>query len=430
MFGAVAFVLGCRTCLPFVNVCGPHPHAGGTYVYLTELATVRRHSPGRRRRRFVTPRSRKPRPSTSKGSCQTPSRPSCPAPPSPSRTPTGLTRTVTTDESGRFVVRGLPPGGDLPRVGRHRRVCHRSARGPVGNAGQNVVLNFSLRLSTVQETITVAGDAPVVQTTAAEVSSTIDQRAFETLPVKERNYFRLLTLDSNVVATGTGSNAVNVGGQEVWNFGTYVDGTNNHSKWLTLQRAPQLGSSGFAIETVKEVQLITNQFSAEFGGHSSGVASMITKSGTNEFNGSGFVMVRPGDWDAAPPLAPVVNGREGEGPVQPAAVRRHRGRPAGPRQGCSSSAATSGAASAARSSSPRSRRQGWSCRRRPTNTRGTPSSTCGSPTSTRSACATTWSAGRRTTRAAGSTCRAPASSGTTTSTRCTARSRRSSRIGC
>ena len=36
---------------------------------------------------------------------------------------------------------------------------------------------------------------------------------------------------------------------------------------LTLQRAPQLGSSGFAIETVKEVQLITNQFSAEFGGH-------------------------------------------------------------------------------------------------------------------------------------------------------------------
>ena len=128
---------------------------------------------------------------------------------------------------------------------------------------------------------TVAGEAPMVQTTSSEVSSTIDQTAFENLPVKERNYFRLLTLDSNVVATGTGSNGVNVGGQEVWNFGTFVDGTNNHSKWLTLQRAPQLGSSGFAIETVKEVQLITNQFSAEFGGHSAGVSSMITKSGTN-----------------------------------------------------------------------------------------------------------------------------------------------------
>jgi len=90
----------------------------------------------------------------------------------------------------------------------------------------------------------------------------------------------------------------------VWNFGTYVDGTNNHSKWLTLQRAPQLGSSGFAIETVKEVQLITNQFSAEFGGHSAGVASMITKTGTNELNGSVFAMIRPGDLDATPPLSP------------------------------------------------------------------------------------------------------------------------------
>ncbi len=194
----------------------------------------------------------------------------------------------------------------------------------------------------MQETITVAGDAPIVQTTSSEVSSTIDRTAFENLPVKERNYFRLLTLDSNVVAAGTGSNAVNVGGGEVWNFGTYVDGTNNHSKWLTLQRAPQLGSSGFAIETVKEVQLITNQFSAEFGGHSAGVASMITKSGTNELNGSAFVMVRPGDLDAQ------AAADAGEGALQPAAVRRHGRRPADHGTRCSTSAATSAGASAAR----------------------------------------------------------------------------------
>jgi len=220
-------------------------------------------------------------------------------------TSTGLSRGATTDSGGRFVITAMPTEGryrvqvDLPGFATEVR------DNLTFNAGQRAVLNFSMRLSTVQETITVAGDAPVVQTTSSEVSSTIDRNAFENLPVKERNYFRLLTLDSNVVASGTGSNAVNVGGQEVWNFGTYVDGTNNHSKWLTLQRAPQLGSSGFAIETVKEVQLITNQFSAEFGGHSAGVSSMITKSGTNELNGSAFVMIRPGDWDAKPPLTPV-----------------------------------------------------------------------------------------------------------------------------
>ena len=229
-------------------------------------------------------------------------------------TATGLTRVVTTGDGGRFVVRALPPEGqyrvqvDLPGFATEVR------QGLRFNAGQNVVLNFSMKLSSVQETITVAGDAAMVQTTSSEVASTIDQTAFENLPVKERNYFRLLTLDSNVVARGTGSNAVNVGGGEVWNFGTYVDGTNNHSKWLTLQRAPQLGSSGFAIETVKEVQLITNRFSAEFGGHSAGVASMITKSGTNDLSGSVFVMARPGDLDAAPPLAPIVNGKKTKAP--------------------------------------------------------------------------------------------------------------------
>jgi hypothetical protein len=168
-------------------------------------------------------------------------------------TATGLTRTVTTDEAGRWVIRALPPEGSYKVQVDLQGFASEIREGLIANAGQNVVLNFSLKLSSVQETITVAGDAPIVQTTSSEVSSTIDQKAFENLPVKERNYFRLLTLDSNVVATGTGSNGLNVGGQEVWNFGTFVDGTNNHSKWLTLQRAPQLGSSGFAIETVKEV---------------------------------------------------------------------------------------------------------------------------------------------------------------------------------
>src|SRR5262249_15121041 len=117
---------------------------------------------------------------------------------------TRLTRTVATDENGRFVFRRLPPEGRYHVPVELSRVATEISEGLSFNAGQNAVLNFSLKLSTVQETVTVAGDAPLVQTTSAEVTSTINQRSFETLPVKERNYFRLLTLDSNVVATGTG----------------------------------------------------------------------------------------------------------------------------------------------------------------------------------------------------------------------------------
>ncbi|MCC7126295.1 MAG: TonB-dependent receptor [Acidobacteria bacterium] len=216
---------------------------------------------------------------------------------------TGLTRTATTDAGGRYVFSGLPIEGRYELQSEITGFATRIFNNLTFTAGQRAVLNVQMTLSAVQETITVAGDAPIVQTTSAEVTTTIDRAQFETLPVKERNYLRLMTLDSNVVASRPGTNAVNVGGGEVWNFGTYVDGTNNHSKWLTLQRAPQLGSGGFALETVKEMQIITNQFSAEFGGHAAGVSSMITKSGTNTIAGSAFVMIRPGEWDAKPPLA-------------------------------------------------------------------------------------------------------------------------------
>lgn len=220
-------------------------------------------------------------------------------------TSTGLVRVSTTDAGGRYVFTNLPPAGDYTVLTELTGFATESREALTFRAGQRVVLNITLKLSSVQETITVAGVTPLVDATSAEVSKTIDSAALETLPVKERNYFRLITLDSNVVARAPGTNAVNVGGGEVWNFGTYVDGTNNHSKWLTLQRAPQRGSGGFALETVREVQIISNQFSAEFGGHSAGVMSMVTKSGANAVSGSTFLSVRPGSWDAKPPLSPV-----------------------------------------------------------------------------------------------------------------------------
>ena len=240
---------------------------------------------------------------------------------------TGLMRTATTDEQGRYVFSALPPEGRYEISVELTGFSTQLRNDLVFNAGQRAVINVPMKLSTIQETITVSGESPLVQTSTSEVSSTIDRTAFETLPVAQRNYFRLLSLDSNVVQSRPGTNAVNVGGGEVWNFGTYVDGTNNHSKWLTLQRAPQQGSGGFALETVKEVQLITNAFSVEFGGHSAGVASMITKSGTNCDQRLALLHAAPGR--ARRPAA----AGPGRRALQPAAGRRRDRRAAGPRQG-------------------------------------------------------------------------------------------------
>ena len=72
----------------------------------------------------------------------------------------------------------------------------------------------------------------------------------------------------------------------------------NHSKWLTLQRAPQQGSGGFVLETVKEVQLITNQFSAEFSGTPYSIRFATDPTGSGNVQGNcntrGCQAVRPG----------------------------------------------------------------------------------------------------------------------------------------
>src|SRR5206468_8375735 len=105
---------------------------------------------------------------------------------------TGLTREIATDENGRYVFTALPPAGQYVLQTTLVGFATERRENLTFNAGQRVVLNITLKLSNVQETVTVAGDSPVVQTTSSEVTRTIESRDLATLPVPERNYFRLL----------------------------------------------------------------------------------------------------------------------------------------------------------------------------------------------------------------------------------------------
>ena len=83
---------------------------------------------------------------------------------------TGLTRSTATDQGGRYVVTNLPPEGRYTLTAEIAGFATEIRSNMEFNAGQRVVLNFTLKLSNVQETVTVAGESPMVQTTSSEVT--------------------------------------------------------------------------------------------------------------------------------------------------------------------------------------------------------------------------------------------------------------------
>src|SRR5438552_10448239 len=82
-------------------------------------------------------------------------------------TATGLVRTVVTDESGRYVITALPPEGQYSIKVEVPGFATEVRSALVFNAGQRPVINFTLKLSSVQETVTVAGATPLVDTRSA-----------------------------------------------------------------------------------------------------------------------------------------------------------------------------------------------------------------------------------------------------------------------
>src|SRR6185295_14567869 len=78
-------------------------------------------------------------------------------------------------------------------------------------------------------------------------------------------------------------------GQMFWSNNVLVDGASHFSKWRSAARTFY---SGYGLESIKDVHVLSNRFSAEFGESLATVTSAVTKSGTNEFHGSGLLFVQ------------------------------------------------------------------------------------------------------------------------------------------
>jgi Carboxypeptidase regulatory-like domain/TonB dependent receptor len=207
---------------------------------------------------------------------------------------TGLERTTTSNERGRYTLFALPPGSyviraELPGFATETR------DGLALSINQQVVLNVTLKLASLAEAITVTSEAPLVQTTRAELGKTIDTTTIDSLPLNGRDFAQLAALVPGVKSTGGA--AMNIGGQISRNNSFSVDGVDNNSELLGGRQAR------YSQDVIREFQVLTNQFSAEFGRASGGVVNILTRSGTNDLTGRVFYYLRDEAFDATPAFA-------------------------------------------------------------------------------------------------------------------------------
>ncbi len=204
---------------------------------------------------------------------------------------TNLGKNLNSDENGRFVFLQLQPG-------RYRLTVSKQGYSTLVQenltltVGQAITLNLSLKVSQVQERITITA-SPTIDTTRTESSSTLNETTVSTTPILGRKFEDLLTLTPGVSITqGPDGDEINFSGQRGIFNNISLDGGDYNNGFFGEQVGGQRAAIDITLEAIKEFQVIATGASAEFGRTAGGIVNAITKSGTNSFRGSIFYFQR------------------------------------------------------------------------------------------------------------------------------------------
>jgi hypothetical protein len=180
---------------------------------------------------------------------------------------------VISGDAGQYYVPNLPPGRyDVSAEVQGFRIERRTAL--VLQLGQELTLDFTLRVGGLQETVTVGATGPMLETTKNTVGTIITNDDIDDLPTVGRDFSSLARLAPGV-APGVGGNgdSLSMNGQRGFSNGFFIDGATAEWQYYGKQ------SSTMVQDWIQEFQVMTNSFSAEFGTASGGILNVITRSG-------------------------------------------------------------------------------------------------------------------------------------------------------
>jgi len=204
---------------------------------------------------------------------------------------TGFARTEVTDVEGVYRLAALPVGfydviAELPGF------TTVSRKAVEINVAQTVPIDFTLTVAQLAETVNVTAGTPLINTTNASIGQVVDVRRVENLPLNGRQFANLAAtvpgvgLGFHTDPTKTTQYAPQINGGNGRNVNYLIDGGDNNDDTVggLLQQFP--------LEAIQEFNFQTQRFKAEYGRSNGGVMNVVTKSGTNAYQGSFFELFR------------------------------------------------------------------------------------------------------------------------------------------
>ncbi len=206
-------------------------------------------------------------------------------------TATNFRYSTTTDVTGHFIFDLLPPGDYSGRVESPGMSPQTTPRLHV-DVGGTTDLEFKLAIAGVKETVTVSGEPPLVETQPSGLSSLIDARAINELPLNGRRYTDLALLTPGVTQDPRGLTSGSNGGIRGFQSSYLVDGGDNNNAFFGQARGRYRAPYQFSNEVVQEFRVSSNTYGPELGRSGGAVVNVVTKSGTNRRHGTDFYYLR------------------------------------------------------------------------------------------------------------------------------------------
>ncbi len=221
----------------------------------------------------------------------------------------GAERTTGTDSAGRFEFRSLSVGNYEVRASK-QGFSQEVRTGVHLVVGQDASVDFQLKVGESSQQITVTEDAPIVNTTTADVSGLVGGTQIKSLPLNGRSYDLLLVLNPGVVNfTSAKTGGVGVSNSTTGN-NFAVSGNRPQQNLFLLNGVEFTGAAEnnmqpggasqllLGVDAVREFNVFRDSYDAEYGKRPGAQVAIITQSGSNEVHGSVFEFLRNNAFDA------------------------------------------------------------------------------------------------------------------------------------